>query len=120
ELAGMATDYAKAYKAYKTKAKAEGNLSYAKIPCVNHPVFKNKEVNYDPREVFVNDLFKQRGSYNVFHEFYHKLVEALFKTGVSRNVYCVNVDAVIAVILLKMLWRPYADGEISDATMESA
>ncbi|EGV51152.1 CoA-binding protein [Candidatus Endoriftia persephone] len=120
ELAGMATDYAKAYKAYKTKAKAEGNLSYAKIPCVNHPVFKNKEVNYDPREVFVNDLFKQRGSYNVFHEFYHELVEALFKTGVSRNVYCVNVDAVIAVILLKMLWRPYADGEISDATMESA
>ncbi|RDH88116.1 MAG: CoA-binding protein [endosymbiont of Escarpia spicata] len=120
DLAAMATDYAKEYKAYKTKAKAVGNLSYAKIPCVNHPVFKGEDVNYDPREVFVNDLFKERGSYNVFHEFYHELVNALFKTGVSRNVYCVNVDAVIAVILLKMLWQPYANGEISDSTMESA
>ncbi len=120
DLAAMATDYAKEYKAYKTKAKAVGNLSYAKIPCVNHPVFKGEDVNYDPREVFVNDLFKKRGSYNVFHEFYHELVNALFKTGVSRNVYCVNVDAVIAVILLKMLWKPYANGEISDSTMESA
>ncbi|RDH88915.1 MAG: CoA-binding protein [endosymbiont of Seepiophila jonesi] len=120
DLAAMATDYAKEYKAYKTKAKAEGNLSYAKIPCVNHPVFKGEDVNYDPREVFVNELFKKRGSYNIFHEFYHELVNALFKTGVSRNVYCVNVDAVIAVILLKMLWQPYADGEISDSTMESA
>ncbi len=119
-LAAMATDYAKEYKAYKTKAKAEGNLSYAKIPCVNHPVFKGEAVNYDPREVFVDKLFKKRGSYNIFHEFYHELVNALFKTGVSRNVYCVNVDAVIAVILLKMLWQPYADGEISDSTMESA
>ncbi len=120
DLAAMATDYAKEYKAYKTKAKAEGNLSYAKIPCVNHPVFKGEAVNYDPREVFVDKLFKKRGSYNIFHEFYHELVNALFKTGVSRNVYCVNVDAVIAVILLKMLWQPYADGEISDSTMESA
>ncbi len=120
DLAAMATDYAKEYKAYKTKAKAVGNLSYAKIPCVNHPVFKGEDVNYDPREVFVNELFKKRGSYNIFHEFYHELVNALFKTGVSRNVYCVNVDAVIAVILLKMLWQPYANGEISDSTMESA
>ncbi|RLJ16597.1 CoA-binding protein [bacterium endosymbiont of Escarpia laminata] len=120
DLAAMATDYANEYKSYKTKAKAEGNLSYAKIPCVNHPVFKGEDVNYDPREVFVNELFKKRGSYNIFHEFYHELVNALFKTGVSRNVYCVNVDAVIAVILLKMLWQPYADGEISDSTMESA
>ncbi len=120
DLAAMATEYAKEYKAYKVKAKAEGNISYAKIPCVNHPVFKDKDVNYDPREVFVNDLFKQRGAYNVFHEFYHELVQALFKTGVSRNVYCVNVDAVIAVILLKMLWQPYAEGTISDSTMEAA
>ncbi len=29
-------------EAYKTKAKAASNLSDAKIPCVNHPVFKGK------------------------------------------------------------------------------
>ncbi len=120
DLSAMAKEYALEYKAYKTKAKAEGNLSYAKIPCVNHPVFKNKDVNYDPREVFVNDLFKQRGAYNVFLEFYHELVQSLFKTGVSKNVYCVNVDAVIAVILLKILWTPFAKGEITDTALESA
>jgi len=120
DLVAMATTYAKEYKGYKSKAKAEGSLSYDKIPCVNHPVFKDKEVNFDPREVFVNDLFKKRGDYNVFHEFYHQLVQALFKTGVSKNIYCVNVDAVIAVILLKMLWQPYAEGKISDSTLEAA
>ncbi|MES9883286.1 MAG: CoA-binding protein [Sedimenticola sp.] len=119
-LKEMAVAYAKEYKAYKKKAKAEGNPSYAKIPCVSHPVFKGEPVNYDPREVFVNELLKSRGNYNIFLEFYHELVQALFDTGVSRDVYCVNVDAVIAVILLKMLWKPYAEGEISDSSMETA
>lgn len=119
-LSTLALDYAKEYLAYKTKAKAAGNLNYAKIPCINHPVFKGKDVNFDPREVFVDKLFKDRGSYNVFQDFYHELVHALFKAGVSRNVYCVNVDAVIAVILLKMLWVPFNEGKISSAEMESA
>jgi succinyl-CoA synthetase alpha subunit len=120
DLDAIATNYAKEYLAYKIKAKAAGNLNYAKIPCINHPVFKGKDVNYDPREVFVDELFKKRDSYNIFQEFYHTLVQALFKTGVSRNVYCVNVDAVIAVILLKMLWGPFQKGEISESALESA
>ncbi|MBF0188929.1 MAG: CoA-binding protein [Magnetococcales bacterium] len=120
DLTAMAMEYGKEYLAYKTTAKAEGNINYAKIPCINHPVFKGKDVNYDPREVFVNDLFINRGDYNVFQDFYHEMVNALFKTGVSRNVYCVNVDAVIAVILLKMLWTPFATGEVSSDEMESA
>ncbi len=120
DLADMALKYAKEYKVYKTKAKAAGDLSYAKIPCINHPVFKGKDVNYDPREVFVNDLIKEKGQYNIFLDYYHNMVEALAKTGVSKNVYCVNVDAVIAVILLKMLWQPYAEGKVSERQLESA
>ena len=120
DLAAMALDYAREYLEYKKKAKAAGDLSYAKIPCINHPVFKGEPVNYDPREVFVSDLFSRRGSYNVFLDFYHELVQALYKVGVSRNVYCVNVDAVIAVILLKMLWQPHVEGEISEQVMEAA
>ncbi len=120
DLKAMAVKYAKEYKAYKVKAKAEGNLSYAKIPCVNHPVFKNKDVNIDPREDFVRDLFKKKRAYNIFLEFYHELVNALYETGVSKNVYCVNIDAVIASILLKMLWTPFMDGEFSEEFMESA
>jgi len=114
----IAADYAKQYKTYKTQAKAAGNLSYEKIPCINHPVFKGKEVNYDPREVYVHDLFKSRNSYNIFHEFYHELVKALASYGVSPNVYCVNIDAVIAVILLKMLWQPFVKNEISEQFLE--
>ena len=119
-LEEMATAYAREYAGYKKKAKAEGNLSYAKIPCINHPVFKGKDVNFDPREVFVRDLINDRGSYNIFLEYYHELVEALCRTGVSRNVYCVNVDAVIAVILLKILWQPFKDGLFSEKELETA
>jgi succinyl-CoA synthetase alpha subunit len=118
DLAQIAAAYAQEYKAYKLRAKAAGNLSYAKIPCINHPVFKGKDINFDPREVYVHDLLKERGAYNVFHAFYHELVEALASYGVSRNVYCVNIDAVIAVILLKMLWQPFVNGEIDEAFLE--
>jgi succinyl-CoA synthetase alpha subunit len=120
DLSAMAMEYARKYLAYKTEAKAEGNLSYAKIPCINHPVFKGKDVNFDPREVYVRDLIKKRGAYNIFLEFYHELVEALAKVGVSRNVYCVNIDAVIAVILLRKLWEPFVEGRISEAALENA
>ncbi|MBF0368064.1 MAG: CoA-binding protein [Magnetococcales bacterium] len=119
-LNAIALNYAKEYFAYKVKAKADGQLNYAKIPCINHPVFKGQDVNFDPREVFVGELFKKRGDYNVFQDFYQKLVHALFKAKVSKNVYCVNVDAVIAVILLKILWKPYSEGKISDSSMENA
>ena len=118
DLVRLAADYALEYKQYKIRAKATGNLSYVKIPCVNHPVFKDKEVNLDPREVYVRGLLEERGAYNVFLDFYHELVQALASYGVSSNVYCVNIDAVIAVILLKMLWRPYAAGEIDAAFLE--
>jgi hypothetical protein len=97
-----------------------GGLDTRRIPGVNHPVFKGKPVNYDPREVFVDDLFTKRGEYNVFHEFYQTLVQALFEAGVSRNVYCVNIDAVIAALLLKMLWRPYRRGSLPKAALETA
>jgi succinyl-CoA synthetase alpha subunit len=120
DLKAMAEEYAGTYKKYKAEQKAIGNLGYDKVPCINHPVFKNQPVNYDPREVFVANLFQERGEYNVFHDYYHALVQALFDKGVSKNVYCVNVDAVIAVLLLKILWQPYQAGDFSAHTMESA
>ena len=118
DLNQMATDYANWYKQYKTKSKTDG-VSYWKIPCINHPVFKGKEINFDPREVFVNNLLKENNDYNIFHEFYHKLVHALHKIGVSNNVYCVNIDAVIAVTLLKTLWKPFKDGQFTHSKLET-
>jgi hypothetical protein len=45
----------------------------------------------------------QRQEYKIFHDFYGTLMQTLFDAGVSRNVYCVNIDTGIAALLLKML-----------------
>ncbi len=119
-LEEMALNCAKEYGEYKNKQKAIGNLSYEKIPCVNHPIFKGKDVNYDPREVFVNKLFEEKGLYNVFLDYYHNLVQGLFKAKVSSDVYCVNIDAVIAVILLKMVWKEFKAGQLDERDIENA
>lgn len=120
DLKALALKYVEAYARYKSNKKTTGSLDIQKIPGVNHPVFKDKPVNHDPREVFIRDLMVERQEYNVFHEFYGTLVQTLFDAGVSRNVYCVNVDAVIAALLLKMLWQPYRNGEYSGAALETA
>ena len=78
---------------------------------MHHPVFQGKPVNTDPREAFVARLLAEEADYNVFHDLYRRLVRALYEAGVTRNVYCVNIDAVIACLLLKVLWEPYRSGE---------
>jgi hypothetical protein len=120
DLKALALRYVDEYAAYKSKKKTTGSLDIQKIPGVNHPVFKDRPVNFDPREVYVRELFAKRGEYNVFHEYYRALVQALFDAGVSRNVYCVNVDAVIAALLLKMLWEPYRSGAFPERALETA
>ena len=92
----------------------------ATIPCINHPVFKGKDVNVDPREEFVRTVMAQRGDYNVFHDYYRRLVVALRDAGATTNVFCVNVDALIATGLLKMLWSRYRDGSFTEAQLENA
>jgi succinyl-CoA synthetase alpha subunit len=120
DLKALAMRYVDEYASYKSQKKTAGSLDIQKIPGVNHPVFKDRPVNHDPREVYVRELFARRGEYNVFHEYYHALVQALFDAGVSRNVYCVNIDAVIAALLLKMLWEPYRSGAFPEPALETA
>ena len=120
DLEALALRYVEEYARYKSKKKTSGSLDIQKIPGVNHPVFKDRPVNHDPREVYVRELFRKRGEYNVFHEYYHALVQALFDAGVSRNVYCVNIDAVIAALLLKILWQPYRSGKYPGHALETA
>jgi len=120
DLKALAMRYVEEYARYKLTKKTTGSLDIQKIPGVNHPVFKDKPINYDPREVFIKELFAQRGEYNVFHQYYQVLVQALFDAGVSRTVYCVNIDAVIAALLLKMLWQPYQNGAFSSEALETA
>jgi hypothetical protein len=120
DLQGLARRCAEEYARYKAKKKTTGSLEIRKIPGVNHPVFKDKPVNHDPREVFLWNLEQSRGEYNVFHDYYRTLVQALFDCGVSRTVYCVNIDAVIAALLLKILWLPYRTKAYSSESMETA
>jgi hypothetical protein len=119
DIGALAAGYVEEYARYKSDRKSAGS-DVQKIPGVNHPVFKDKPVNFDPREVFIRDLFEKRGEYNVFHEFYRALVQALYDAGASRNVYCVNIDAVIAALLLKMLWKPFKAGRYPTAALETA
>ncbi len=117
-LESLASNVASAYMDYKKQAKARGELDYAKIPCTNHPVFKGKPVNHDPREQFVRELFGQKGMENPFLEFYHFLVQKLFDVGATRNVFCVNIDAVIATVSLEIFWKQFKAGEISETDMQ--
>ena len=120
DLKRVAARYVEQYAHYKSEKKNQGSLDLQKIPCVNHPVFKDKPVNHDPREVFIRELMDKRGEHNVFLDFYHAVVQGLFDSGVSRNVYCVNVDAVIATLLLKLAWPDYRAGRCDAATLETA
>jgi succinyl-CoA synthetase alpha subunit len=120
DLKAMATEFARGYGQERTMRKNAGAEAGQAVPCINHPVFKGKPVNVDPREVFVHDLFEKRGEYNVFHEYYRALVQALYDENVTRNVFCVNVDAVIAALLLKMLWPRHRAGELSNRALETA
>jgi succinyl-CoA synthetase alpha subunit/citrate synthase len=114
----LAQATAQKYLETKTRAKREGIMNYFKVPCVNHPVFKGKPVNYDPREVFMDKLFKERNEINHFQVFYHYLVQAMFDVGATKNVFCVNIDGVIATISLDLLWKDVNSGKIDAKAMQ--
>jgi citrate synthase len=113
DLKAMANRAAKAYGAYKKEAQEVEDGVVKPIPCINHPVFRGNKINVDPREQFVAALLAEKGVYNVFWEFYRHLVKELYAEGVTRNVFCVNVDAVLAVITLKLVWKDLQAGRIN-------
>ncbi len=119
DLKEMATKFAVAFGKEKKAKKGVGE-SARNIPGINHPVFRNQVVNKDPREVYLSELFKERGEANVFHDFYSAVVQALYDSGVTANVFCVNIDAVIAALLLKLLWPRYRSGAFSEEALENA
>ena len=120
DLKAMAKSFAERYAKQKTELKESGAERMRAIAGLNHPVFRDKPVNQDPREAFIRELFRGRGEYNLFHEYYHALARALFEAGVTRNVFCVNIDGVIGALLLKMLWPRYQAGRFSEHDLEVA
>jgi succinyl-CoA synthetase alpha subunit len=118
ELSRLADKVSTDYANYKKSEKMKGNLTYEKIPCTNHPVFKGKHVNVDPREEYVRELFKKNNIINPFLEFYHHLVVSLYKVGATANVFCVNIDAVIATVSLELFWKQFKSGDIKGDDMQ--
>jgi succinyl-CoA synthetase alpha subunit len=120
DLKAMAAKFAEAYNAEKAESKESGLEGPRALPGVHHPIFRGKPVNYDPRERFIAKFMEDRGDYNVFHAFYRELVQALYDAGASRYVFCVNVDAVIAALLLAVLWKDYKSGALTEKDLETA
>jgi hypothetical protein len=120
DLPAMAMKFSDAYKKEKSRIKDTGFGELRALPGVHHPIFKGKPINYDPRERFIAEYMEKHGSYNVFHAFYGELVRALYETGASRYVFCVNVDAIIAALLLAVLWKDYKSGVLSEKDLETS
>ncbi|MCE6957653.1 hypothetical protein LAZ40_01025 [Cereibacter sphaeroides] len=119
DLKAMATEFAKRYRREKRASKEAGGEVRA-LPGVHHPIFRGKPVNHDPRERFVAEYMARAGRYNIFHAFYRELVQALYDNGASPYVFCVNVDAVIAALLLALLWPDYRAERLSERDLETA
>ncbi|CAG0982609.1 Succinate--CoA ligase [ADP-forming] subunit alpha [Geobacteraceae bacterium] len=108
----LASEATQEFVIRKKKAKLEGVTE--RIPCINHPVFRGKPENHDPREVRLRTLLKSRDVANPFLEYYHFLVKELHAEGISPCIYCVNVDAAIACISLDLFWEQLQQGELSE------
>ncbi len=120
DLKGLARGFAETYKQDKTRAKELGLDGPRALPGVHHPVFRNKPVNHDPRERFIAAFMAERGDYNIFHQYYLALVQALYECGASPYVFCVNIDAVIASLLLALLWKDFKSGRLNERDLERA
>jgi citrate synthase len=94
-------------------AAKEAGTDYDRIPCLGHPVFKDKPVNYDPREQVISDYLKEKGLRNVFLEFYHMLAHRLKEIGIARSVWAVNLDAAIASVVLGICWKQLLEKRIT-------
>ncbi|MEO8304327.1 MAG: CoA-binding protein [Betaproteobacteria bacterium] len=119
DLKAMAIAFATSYKIEKGAAKEAGSELRA-LPGVHHPVFKGKPVNHDPRERFIATFMAERGDYNIFHAYYRELALALYDVGATPYVFCVNVDAVIAALLLALLWSEHQSGTLTVCDLENA
>jgi succinyl-CoA synthetase alpha subunit/citrate synthase len=113
DVAALAERAVREYADYKAGEKASGKLRAKPLPCIGHPVFKGSAVNIDPRERFVREKLEAAGVNNIFLDFYHHLVEGLFRHGVTRNVFCVNIDAVLACMALKLVWKALRGGKMN-------
>ena len=103
DLPKLVDDEVKRFAEVRNAAK-EAGVDYERIPCLGHPVFRDKPVNYDPRERVIAAYLEAHGLYNIFLDFYHRLALRLKEAEIARNVWAVNVDGAIASVVLGLCW----------------
>lgn len=94
-------------------AAKEAGTEYERIPCLGHPVFRDNEINYDPREQVITNYLKEKRLCNIFLEFYHMLAHRLKEIGIARNVWAVNLDGAIASVVLAVCWKALNEKRIT-------
>ncbi len=112
KLPAMAEQHALKILRQKKVAK-EADIDFERIPCLGHPVYRDKEVNYDPRERVVYNYLQEHKIYQVFLDYYHLLAKASRDAGVTRRILAVNVDAAIACVWLGICWPLLIDKKIT-------
>jgi len=112
DLQKIVNEQAETFNKIRNAAK-EAGTEYERIPCLGHPVFKDKPVNYDPREKVINDYLNENQLSNMFLQFYHLLAHRLKEIGIARNVWAVNLDGAIACIVLAVCWKALAEKRIT-------
>ncbi|UCF16302.1 MAG: hypothetical protein JSW59_02360 [Phycisphaerales bacterium] len=112
DLPDLVNSEAERFSKVRSAAK-ETSTSYERIPCLGHPVFRDKPVNYDPRERVIAEYLENKGLGNVFLQFYHMLAFRLKEIGIARNVWAVNLDGAIASVVLAVCWKQLMDKHIT-------
>ena len=112
DIKAMAEAEATRFSKVRAGAK-EAGTDYDRIPCLGHPVFKDKPVNYDPREQTIAEYLEKEGLCNVFLQFYHLLALRLKEIGIARNVWAVNLDGAIASVVLGLCWKPLKEKQMT-------
>ena len=108
DLADIVNTEVERFSKLRASAK-EAGTDYERIPCLGHPVFRDKPVNVEPREQVIVDYLAEKGLYNIFIEFYHMLTVRLKDVGIARSVWAVNLDGAIASVTLGTCWQTLAE-----------
>ena len=88
---------------------------------MHHPIFKGKPVNHDPRERFVAEyMARARATTTSSTPSTASWCRRSTTQGATPYVFCVNVDAVIAALLLALLWPDYQAGRLTERDLETA
>lgn len=112
DLQEIVNSEAERFNKIRNAAKEVGT-GYERIPCLGHPVFKDKPINYDPRERAISDYLDEQHLSNIFLQFYHMLAYKLKEIGIARNVWAVNLDGAIASVVLGVCWKVLKEKRIT-------